>query len=55
MKDSKQDTKTAARRFFLAAALVALITPAEAGRRGCGSRGGAGYRKPNGKCASKRG
>jgi hypothetical protein len=24
------------------------------GRGGCGSRGGAGYRLPNGKCASKR-
>lgn len=55
MKDNKSDAKIIARRFFLAAALVVLITPAEAARRGCGSRGGAGYRKANGKCASKRG
>ena len=44
-----------ARRALLLAALFAFIDPTEAARRGCGSRGGAGYRKANGKCAGKRG
>lgn len=44
-----------ARRALLLAALFTVIDPAEAARRGCGSRGGAGYRKANGKCAGKRG
>jgi len=39
---------------LLAVLLAALAAQAEArgGRRGCGSRGGPGYRKANGKCAS---
>lgn len=39
---------------ILAALVAAAALEAEArGRRGCGSRGGAGYRKANGKCAGK--
>ena len=39
-----------------ASALTALdnIAAPVIGRRGCGSRGGPGYRKANGKCASWR-
>jgi hypothetical protein len=31
-----------------------LVTYTHRGRGGCGSRGGAGYRLPNGRCASRR-
>lgn len=49
---------TTRRSFFaalLASLAVALPIAADArgGRRGCGSRGGAGYRKANGKCAGR--
>lgn len=39
-----------------ASALTALdnVATPMVGRRGCGSRGGPGYRKANGKCASWR-
>ena len=43
-----------ARRALFAALLAIVLTPAEAARRGCGSRGGPGYRKANGKCAGRR-
>lgn len=48
---------TTRRSFFgalLASLAVALPIAAEA-RGGCGSRGGPGYRKANGKCAGRKG
>lgn len=36
------------------AALIPAYAVAHHGRRGCGSRGGPGYRLPNGRCASRR-
>lgn len=35
--------------------LLALLAASAQARGGCGSRGGPGYRKPNGKCASHKG
>lgn len=52
--DKQYQPSTLSRRALFAALIAIALTPAEAARKGCGSRGGAGYRLANGKCASKK-
>lgn len=42
------------RRSFFGLLLALAIPVAAEARGGCGSRGGPGYRKSNGKCATKK-